>query len=76
VFQQYSSGILDDTACGTEVDSGMTAVGYGKTEDGKQFFIIKNSWTDSWGDKGYIKIAAAPGAGICGINTQPVYPLM
>jgi len=51
------------------VDSGMTAVGYGKNEDGKQFFIIKNSWTDSWGDKGYIKIAAAPGAGICGLNS-------
>jgi len=29
VFQQYSSGVLDSTSCGTNLDHAITAVGYG-----------------------------------------------
>jgi len=71
-FQLYQSGVLDTTACGTKLDHGVLAVGYG-TEGGKGYFLVKNSWGPSWGDKGYLKIASADNT--CGILMQPVFPV-
>jgi C1A family cysteine protease len=76
VFQQYTSGVLDSSACGTQLDHAVTAVGYG-TEDGKDYYLVRNSWGASWGDEGYIKIAATEaslGKGICGIQQTSVVP--
>ena len=70
VFQMYKSGVLDSTACGTDINHGVLAVGY--TAD---YWIVKNSWGESWGDKGYLKIKYdAEGEGICGINMDNTYP--
>lgn len=72
-FQQYQTGVITSATCGKKLDHGVLAVGYG-TEDGQEYFLVKNSWNSSWGDQGYIKIAVENGAGACGINLQPVYP--
>jgi len=69
----YSGGIFDSAACGTKLDHAVAAVGYG-SEGGKEYYIVRNSWSASWGDMGYIKIAAEPGAGICGIQLDALYP--
>jgi len=76
VFSGYTSGVLNSSACGTQLDHAITAVGYGN--DGTQdFYIVRNSWTASWGDAGYIKIAAVEGGvGICGIQQTSVWPTM
>jgi C1A family cysteine protease len=77
VFQFYSSGVLDDAAgCGTQLDHGVLAVGYG-TESGKDFWKIKNSWGASWGMNGYILLArtdSTSSKGMCGLASQPSYP--
>jgi C1A family cysteine protease len=73
VFQQYTSGILDSKMCGTQLDHAVAAVGYG-SENGQDYYIVRNSWGASWGDQGYIKIAAVDGAGICGIQMESLYP--
>jgi len=70
VFQFYKSGVLDSAACGTSLNHGVISVGYG-TENGKDYFLVRNSWGPSWGDKGYIKIGAN---NICGILSFPSYP--
>ena len=69
VFQQYTSGVLNSAACGTQLDHAITAVGYGTdSTSGLNYYIVRNSWGASWGDQGYIKIAAIEGTvGICGI---------
>lgn len=72
-FQNYTSGVLNDTACGTSLDHAVLAVGYG-TESGQEYILVKNSWGTGWGEAGYIKIASVSGAGICGINMDPVRP--
>jgi len=64
-FQMYRSGILDSTACPTQIDHAVAMVGYGN-EGGKDYWIVRNSWGSGWGDRGYIRIAAHEGAGICG----------
>lgn len=69
VFQMYTSGIMDSPKCGTSLDHAVAAVGYG-SEGGKEYYIVRNSWGASWGDQGYIKIAAVEGKGICGIQMQ------
>jgi len=73
VFHHYKSGIMDSKDCGTKLNHVITAVGYG-SENGKEYYIVRNSWGASWGDKGYIKIAVEEGKGICGIQMHSVYP--
>lgn len=75
VFQHYSSGVLTDSRCGTSLNHGVLAVGYG-TENGQKYWLVKNSWGTGWGDNGYIKIARTEStndAGICGIAMQPSF---
>jgi len=70
-FQGYTGGVITSKACGTQLDHGVLAVGYG-TEDGTDYFLVKNSWGASWGVKGYVKIGQE--GNICGILSQPSYP--
>jgi len=72
VFQQYKTGILKGAACGTKLDHGVLAVGYG-SESGENFAIVKNSWGGTWGDKGYLKISTDDNT--CGILADPSYPV-
>ena len=67
-LQTYTGGILDLTKSQCNPDGmnhAVTLVGYG-TEDGLDFWTVKNSWGKSWGESGYFRIAR--GKGTCGIN--------
>ena len=68
VFQHYKSGILDSEDCGTEIEGEIVIVGFG-TENGKNYYIIKNFLGTDWGEQGYARIAAINGPGICGISS-------
>jgi C1A family cysteine protease len=74
-FQLYTSGVLTSTSCGTTLDHGVLVVGYG-TENSTPYWLVKNSWSASWGDQGYVKIMRSEStndAGICGIAKQPSF---
>lgn len=62
------------TGCGASLDHAVLAVGYG-SEDGVEYYLVKNSWGESWGDAGYVKIGIIDyGVGVCGIQTRNYYP--
>ena len=73
-FQQYTGGVITGTACGDQLDHGVLAVGWGTDATAGDYFIVKNSWSAAWGDQGYVKIGAAAGTGVCGINQMASIP--
>ena len=76
-FQFYSSGVMTK-ACGTALDHGVLAVGYG-TLGGQNYYKVKNSWGSSWGDSGYILLGRGTSfgsSGQCGIQMDPSYPVV
>jgi C1A family cysteine protease len=78
VFQMYTGGVLTGPECGTKLDHGVLITGYG-TENGVDYWNVKNSWGDSWGESGYIKIGRSDSkndAGVCGIAMQPSFPIV
>jgi C1A family cysteine protease len=75
-FQFYSGGVLTGE-CGTSLDHGVLAVGYGTYTDGTDYYKVKNSWGDGWGMDGYILIERGnpQTGGECGILMgPPSYP--
>ncbi|KAF9602987.1 hypothetical protein IFM89_033285 [Coptis chinensis] len=75
-LQFYAEGVYAGE-CGTELDHGVTIVGYGQTRDGTKYWIVKNSWGAEWGEKGYFRLKRdiAAKEGQCGIAMEPSYPI-
>lgn len=72
-FMYYSSGVLTKS-CGTGLDHAIAAVGYG-SDNGQEYWIIRNSWAASWGEEGYIRMAIEEtGAGVCGVQMESYWP--
>ncbi|CAN6917736.1 unnamed protein product [Brassica oleracea] len=74
-FQHYQSGIFTGK-CGTSMDHAVVAVGYG-SENGVDYWIVRNSWGTSWGEDGYIRMErnVASKSGKCGIAIEASYPV-
>ncbi|KAJ4700527.1 Cysteine Protease [Melia azedarach] len=75
-LQLYDGGIFDGE-CGTSLNHGVTVVGYGKSEEGRKYWLIKNSWGSDWGEGGYFMLQREGGApeGQCGVAMSASYPV-
>merc|ERR1712217_84947 len=75
VFQHYTSGLVTSSACGTALDHGVLAVGFG-LDGSDKYWKVKNSWGSSWGESGYVRIlrGSSVSGGECGILKQTSYP--
>ena len=54
-FRFYSTGIVSDDLCGTELNHAVNVVGWGQSLD-IEYWIIRNSWSDKWGEQGYMRL--------------------
>lgn len=73
-WQFYSRGVYS-RECGDLLDHGVLVVGYG-SDDGDEYWKVKNSWGKTWGMEGYILLCRDCGhiTGECGILREPSYP--
>lgn len=77
-ISQYSSGVFNNPKCGTQINHGAVAIGYGVDTDGTtEFWLVRNSWGEDWGEQGYIRLFRDDNkkeAGMCGICMAASYP--
>jgi cathepsin L len=74
-IQFYHSGVYDEVQCSPQqLDHGVLCVGYG-TYQGKDYWLVKNSWGTRWGVDGYVRMSRNK-SNQCGIASSASYPLV
>lgn len=71
IWTSYKGGIMTGCDAGA-VSHGVLVVGFG-TENDQKYWLIKNSWAESWGESGYVRLAF--GSNQCSITYRPVMAL-
>jgi cathepsin L len=78
-FFFYASGVYDEPACSTKDWSHtLTVVGYDTFNNGtvkQDYYIVKNSWGDTFGMHGYIWMSRNK-KNQCGIANWASYPFV
>ncbi|TYH74371.1 hypothetical protein ES332_D05G394200v1 [Gossypium tomentosum] len=75
-FQFYNGGVFKGD-CGNSLTHAVTIVGYGTSEEGLNYWLIKNSWGETWRENGYMRIQrnVETQGGLCGIAMKASYPI-
>ncbi|KAL7722994.1 Cysteine proteinase 3 [Entamoeba marina] len=70
-FMFYKNGIYSNPTCSRiKLCHAVVAIGYG-SENGEDYYIVRNSWGEDWGEDGYVRMTRN-GNNQCGIATAAV----
>lgn len=71
-FLQYKQGVYSDSRCSSSsVNHAVLLVGYDRDPEFGDYWLIKNSYGTTWGEKGYFKLER--GKNRCGILVYALY---
>jgi cathepsin L len=69
-WKLYATGVFNGcNQANPDLDHAVQLVGYG-TENGQDYWLVRNSWTPAWGEGGYIKIYRTANVQ-CGTDLTP-----
>jgi len=71
-FQLYSGGVYSNSKCTNRLNHAVTVTGYGNM-GGMDYWEVKNSWSGTWGDRGFINVQR--GVGMCGLGDDTMLAL-
>ncbi|KAK9714558.1 hypothetical protein RND81_06G103000 [Saponaria officinalis] len=66
-FEHYGGGIFDGQLRMNYVDHDLLLIGYGIDENGVNYWLLKNSWGENWGEDGYMRL-------LMDVNQCPIAP--
>jgi len=66
-WQYYNGGIIKNN-CGQNLDHCVQITGYGTSSGGTEFWWVRNSWGQSWGQSGYLQVER--NKDLCGIANE------
>ncbi|CAN6380693.1 unnamed protein product [Urochloa humidicola] len=73
----FWSGVYTGRACRAAANHAIAIVGYGTKPDGTKYWIVKNSWGETWGEKGFFYLLRkSPTVGWCGFAQHACYPII
>jgi cathepsin L len=72
-FQTYAGGVYDEPNCGGIRNHALLVIGYG-SDNGHDYWLVKNSWGEDWGEKGFIKMSRNKN-NQCSIASDGSYPM-
>jgi len=68
---RYSSGVFDGcNKANPDIDHAVVLVGYGTDPQLGDYWLVRNSWGATWGEKGYIRLKRSATVE-CGIDKTP-----
>jgi len=70
-WSSYESGVFDGcNQTHPDIDHVVQLVGYGVDKDFGDYWIVRNSWSPSWGEDGYVRLKRTPSIR-CGWDLNP-----
>jgi len=73
-WQDYTSGVMSAWDCAwlVQLDHCVQLVGYATNDGSTPYWIVRNSWSTSWGESGYIRLEM--GDNCCGLTEEATMP--
>ncbi|XP_055297310.1 procathepsin L-like [Sitodiplosis mosellana] len=75
-FNNYAEGIWHEPNCSkhdADLNHAVLLVGFGTDEYDRDYYILKNSWSSSWGENGYFRMSRNQ-MNYCGVASMAVFP--
>ena len=70
-WSSYESGVFSGcNATNVDIDHAVVVVGYGSDAQLGDYWLVRNSWSPSWGEQGYIRLTRSADTE-CGIDYSP-----